>query len=89
MDARNNPGCVQQPRVPFVVAANGPRSMRLAARYGQGWVTTGTGGDDDLDAWWRVVGESARMDEALDAGRPGAGHAGPLPVARRRRRSSR
>ena len=48
VDARSNPGCVQQPRVPFVVAANGPRSMRLVARFGQGWVTTGPG-DDDLD----------------------------------------
>jgi alkanesulfonate monooxygenase SsuD/methylene tetrahydromethanopterin reductase-like flavin-dependent oxidoreductase (luciferase family) len=41
VDARGTPGCVQQPRVPFVVAANGPRSLALAARYGQGWVTNG------------------------------------------------
>ena len=34
VDARSTPGCVQQPRAPFVVAANGPRSMRLAARFG-------------------------------------------------------
>ncbi|MBF9132329.1 LLM class flavin-dependent oxidoreductase [Plantactinospora sp. S1510] len=68
VDARSNPGCVQTPRVPFVVAANGPRSMRLAARYGQGWVTTGLrdGDDDDLDAWWRSVAElSGRLDETL------------------------
>jgi len=70
VDARNNPGCVQQPRVPFVVAANGPRSMRLAARFGQGWVTTGLGGDD-LESWWSSVADLAgRMDEALErAGR--------------------
>ena len=67
VDARNNPGCVQQPRVPFVVAANGPRSMRLAARFGQGWVTTGPGGDD-LAAWWAGVGELvARLDSTLAA----------------------
>lgn len=36
IDARSTPGCVQEPRVPFIVAANGPRSLRLAARYGQG-----------------------------------------------------
>src|SRR5659263_558528 len=30
-----------RPRVPFVIAANGPRAMALAARYGQGWVTYG------------------------------------------------
>ncbi|MEO3743952.1 LLM class flavin-dependent oxidoreductase [Plantactinospora sp. B5E13] len=66
VDARSNPGCVQSPRVPFVVAANGPRSMRLAARYGQGWVTTGAQGSDDIDAWWRSVAElSARLDGIL------------------------
>ncbi|NVI88215.1 LLM class flavin-dependent oxidoreductase [Actinomadura sp. BRA 177] len=37
------PGCVQRPRVPFVIAGNGPRGMRLAARYGTGWVTGGEG----------------------------------------------
>ncbi len=35
------PGCVQRPRVPFVIAGNGPRGMRVAARHGTGWVTTG------------------------------------------------
>lgn len=67
VDARSVPGCVQRPRVPFVVAANGPRSLRLAARYGAGWVTTGRGGGD-LEQWWRGVAElSGRLDEALDA----------------------
>jgi alkanesulfonate monooxygenase SsuD/methylene tetrahydromethanopterin reductase-like flavin-dependent oxidoreductase (luciferase family) len=40
-DVRNVPGCVQRPRIPFAVAATGPRGMRLAARHGQAWVTTG------------------------------------------------
>ncbi|MFD9629140.1 LLM class flavin-dependent oxidoreductase [Streptomyces violascens] len=40
-EARNIPGCVQRPRLPFAVAGNGPRGMKLAARYGQAWVTTG------------------------------------------------
>ncbi|MFI1091798.1 LLM class flavin-dependent oxidoreductase [Streptomyces sp. NPDC020917] len=40
-EARTVPGCVQRPRLPFAVAATGPRGMRLAARYGQAWVTTG------------------------------------------------
>ncbi|MGK5544962.1 LLM class flavin-dependent oxidoreductase [Streptomyces sp. URMC 127] len=40
-EVRNIPGCVQRPRLPFAVAATGPRGMRLAARYGQAWVTTG------------------------------------------------
>ncbi|MGW4382114.1 LLM class flavin-dependent oxidoreductase [Kitasatospora sp. NPDC004531] len=41
VEARNIPGCVQSPRVPFYVAATGPRGLRLAAEYGQGWVTYG------------------------------------------------
>lgn len=68
VDARSTPGCVQRPRVPFVVAANGPRSMRLAVRFGQGWVTTGSS-HDDLDGWWRSVTElSTRLDKTLAAG---------------------
>lgn len=67
VDARGTPGCVQAPRVPFVVAATGPRSMRLAARLGAGWVTTGTR-TEGLDAWWRSVAQAARQfEEVLDA----------------------
>lgn len=40
-EVRNVPGCVQRPRLPFAVAATGPRGLRLAARHGQAWVTTG------------------------------------------------
>ncbi len=40
-EVRNIPGCVQSPRLPFAVAATGPRGLLLAARYGQSWVTTG------------------------------------------------
>ncbi|MER7662176.1 MULTISPECIES: LLM class flavin-dependent oxidoreductase [unclassified Streptomyces] len=41
VEARNIPGCVQRPRLPFAVAATGPRGLKLAAQYGQAWVTTG------------------------------------------------
>lgn len=34
------PGCLQQPRVPFAIAGDGPRGMRLTVRYGDTWVTT-------------------------------------------------
>ncbi|GAA5201528.1 LLM class flavin-dependent oxidoreductase [Rugosimonospora acidiphila] len=66
VDARSTPGCVQSPRVPFIMAADGPRSMRLAARYGAGWVTTGGGSPTaggQLEDWWRGVGERARRFE--------------------------
>jgi alkanesulfonate monooxygenase SsuD/methylene tetrahydromethanopterin reductase-like flavin-dependent oxidoreductase (luciferase family) len=67
VDARNLPGCVQQPRVPFLVAANGPRSIALAARFGDAWVTTGRPGDD-VATWWGGVRDGLRrLDEALRA----------------------
>ncbi|MFC4495517.1 LLM class flavin-dependent oxidoreductase [Streptomyces ovatisporus] len=40
-EVRGVPGCVQRPRLPFAVAATGPRGLLLAARYGEAWVTTG------------------------------------------------
>lgn len=40
-EARMLPGCVQQPRVPLAVAAFGDRAMRVAAKYGDAWVTVG------------------------------------------------
>jgi alkanesulfonate monooxygenase SsuD/methylene tetrahydromethanopterin reductase-like flavin-dependent oxidoreductase (luciferase family) len=75
IEARTVPGCVQQPRVPFVIAATGPRGMALAARFGQGWVTYGdpqglTSGSpaDALDV---VRSQVERLDAACDeAGRP-------------------
>ncbi len=58
----------QRPRVPFLIAANGPRSMRLAARFGSGWVTTGPTTDSDA-AWWAGVRDlAARLDDACAAG---------------------
>ena len=41
VEARTYPGCMQQPRIPFAVAATGPRSMRLVARHASVWVTNG------------------------------------------------
>ncbi len=68
-NGRTLPGCIQQPRVPFIMAANGPRSLRLAARYGAGWVTTGKKADG-YDDWFRGVAELAsRLDDVLD-GKP-------------------
>jgi alkanesulfonate monooxygenase SsuD/methylene tetrahydromethanopterin reductase-like flavin-dependent oxidoreductase (luciferase family) len=68
--ARNVPGPVQRPRLPFVVAANGPRTLRLAARYGTGWVTTGVK-NETLDEWWDGVAGLAKRFEATlaEAGR--------------------
>ena len=65
-NGRTLPGCVQQPRVPFVMAANGPRSLRLATQYGAGWVTTGVK-SPDFDTWFAsVVDLSRRLDDVLE-----------------------
>ncbi|GAA4772697.1 LLM class flavin-dependent oxidoreductase [Streptomyces sanyensis] len=67
-EARNIPGCVQRPRLPFAVAATGPRGLRLAARHGQAWVTTGdpklyeTGTPEQSVAALR--GQAERLDAA-------------------------
>jgi alkanesulfonate monooxygenase SsuD/methylene tetrahydromethanopterin reductase-like flavin-dependent oxidoreductase (luciferase family) len=70
VDARTTLPCVQRPRLPFVVAANGPRLMRLAVRTGSGWATTGSTPRDAGDAaWWRGVSQlAARFDEVLALG---------------------
>jgi alkanesulfonate monooxygenase SsuD/methylene tetrahydromethanopterin reductase-like flavin-dependent oxidoreductase (luciferase family) len=39
-EARAVPGCRQRPRVPFAIAATGPRSMRVAARHAATWVAS-------------------------------------------------
>jgi alkanesulfonate monooxygenase SsuD/methylene tetrahydromethanopterin reductase-like flavin-dependent oxidoreductase (luciferase family) len=66
--ARNLPGCVQLPRIPFVLAADGPRSIAIAARLGDGWVTTGGGSAAGVDAWWCRVGDGiTRFTDALTA----------------------
>jgi alkanesulfonate monooxygenase SsuD/methylene tetrahydromethanopterin reductase-like flavin-dependent oxidoreductase (luciferase family) len=71
VDSRTVPGCVQVPRVPFTVAAAGPRALAVAARYADMWVTYGplapasTAGE-----WYDAV---SRQVEALDAACDAAG----------------
>ena len=40
-DARTIPGCLQQPRVPLAIAAGGRKTLALAARYADTWITYG------------------------------------------------
>ena len=67
-EARTIPGCVQQPRVPFTIAAFGPRGYALTARLGDAWVSTGdptlfeTGTPAESDA--AIAGQIARLDAA-------------------------
>ncbi|MEA2124416.1 MAG: hypothetical protein QOI80_1198 [Solirubrobacteraceae bacterium] len=62
VDARATPGS----QAPFVIAGNAPRSIGLAARLGDGWITTGER-TDDVDTWWRSIADRCvRLEEALD-----------------------
>jgi alkanesulfonate monooxygenase SsuD/methylene tetrahydromethanopterin reductase-like flavin-dependent oxidoreductase (luciferase family) len=63
IDARSTPGCVQTPRVPFVIGALGPKAMRLAAQYGSAWVTTGRPAETDNEYWQGVKKLSERFSE--------------------------
>lgn len=79
-DARMVPGTIAQPRTPFVVAAAGPRTMTLAARYGQGWVTYGAayatedaGGASAQEQWWAALEEQAAQLDAIEAAHRPAG----------------
>jgi alkanesulfonate monooxygenase SsuD/methylene tetrahydromethanopterin reductase-like flavin-dependent oxidoreductase (luciferase family) len=61
-EARGIPGCVQRPRLPFTIAGNGPRGMRLAAEYGQAWVTTGPPGKETSTPDRCLAGVRAQRD---------------------------
>jgi alkanesulfonate monooxygenase SsuD/methylene tetrahydromethanopterin reductase-like flavin-dependent oxidoreductase (luciferase family) len=70
--ARMHPGCLQRPRLPFAVAAGGPRGMRLAARFGTTWVTEGPLGPDGgacgvTAALPALAAELERVDAACTA----------------------
>lgn len=69
--ARSYPGCVQQPRVPFAIAATGPRGMQLAARTGQAWVTTGDPRGTEMlgaaEGSRLVAAQLTRLDDACAA----------------------
>jgi alkanesulfonate monooxygenase SsuD/methylene tetrahydromethanopterin reductase-like flavin-dependent oxidoreductase (luciferase family) len=66
--ARRVPGCVQQPRIPFAVAATGTRGIRLAVRFAESWVTTGEGAlyapadvDTSVNAVRQQIGRADEM----------------------------
>jgi alkanesulfonate monooxygenase SsuD/methylene tetrahydromethanopterin reductase-like flavin-dependent oxidoreductase (luciferase family) len=67
LDARSAPGTVQRPRVPFILAGNARRSIAIAARFGDGWITTGER-CEDVSRWWASVADRAKLlDELLAA----------------------
>ena len=63
----------RSPRLPFVVAAEGRRGLKLAVELADGWLTLGRTADT-LEEWWQAVADvSQRLDDTLDeAGRTSA-----------------
>ncbi len=60
---------LQQPRPPFVIAAQSPRALRLTARYGDAWSTLGgqpVFGSERLPLD-EAVAQTRRQSEVLDA----------------------
>lgn len=70
VDARMVGAPAQSPRVPFVIAANGPKGLGIVVRHASAWVSTGPDGLDG-DAWWAGVETLVRRldDTAHAAGR--------------------
>jgi alkanesulfonate monooxygenase SsuD/methylene tetrahydromethanopterin reductase-like flavin-dependent oxidoreductase (luciferase family) len=69
-EARTFPGCVQRPRLPFAVAGVGPTALRVAARHGQAWVTTGRGSEEPLsprEGAREFGGQLAQLEQACTA----------------------
>jgi alkanesulfonate monooxygenase SsuD/methylene tetrahydromethanopterin reductase-like flavin-dependent oxidoreductase (luciferase family) len=68
IESRTFPGCTQRPRVPFTVAAAGPRGLRVAATHGQTWVTYGPlQSSPDRDEWLAgVTAQSRQLDVACE-----------------------
>ena len=57
----------QSPRVPFVLAANGPKALALVSRFGRGWVTTGPEGVTGEEWWSSIAALATRLDDSAAA----------------------
>ena len=68
-DARMLPGCVQRPRLPLAIAAGGPRTIEIAARHADTWITYGdpTYRETSADAAERIVRAQVATLEAACA----------------------
>lgn len=64
-----------RPRLPLLLAGDGPRQIRFAARKGDGWVTQGGRGADTLDEWFARAQHSWELMAATaqEAGSPCSG----------------
>lgn len=69
--AETIPAPVQQPRPPITIAAHGPRMLRIAARYADGWSSWGGYGVQTEDDFYALTADRAhRFDDlCVDLGR--------------------
>jgi alkanesulfonate monooxygenase SsuD/methylene tetrahydromethanopterin reductase-like flavin-dependent oxidoreductase (luciferase family) len=61
-----HPACVQRPRVPMAIAAAGRAGMRLAARHGQAWVTSGAPNSFESQRWDKAAAIVREQVAALE-----------------------
>jgi alkanesulfonate monooxygenase SsuD/methylene tetrahydromethanopterin reductase-like flavin-dependent oxidoreductase (luciferase family) len=70
VDARMEPGCVQRPRVPFGLAAGGPKGMRVVAKHASSWIVTDDPRDEEAtaeDAYRNLAAQLVNLDKACEA----------------------
>ncbi|MCU1446872.1 LLM class flavin-dependent oxidoreductase [Cryobacterium sp.] len=65
VDARMVGRPAQRPRLPFVIAANGPKGLKLVAEHAAGWVTTGADGAVGEEWWSKVTALVHRLEDTL------------------------
>jgi alkanesulfonate monooxygenase SsuD/methylene tetrahydromethanopterin reductase-like flavin-dependent oxidoreductase (luciferase family) len=66
--AETIPRPVQQPRPPLTIAAHGPRMLRLAARYADGWSSWGGYGIETEDDFYKATRDRCRRFDDYCAG---------------------
>lgn len=67
-ESRTMPGCVQKPRVPFTIAAAGPKALRVVAEQGNTWVTYGPAQPVETpQEWFAGVARQVAMLESICA----------------------
>lgn len=66
-EARTFPGCVQKPRLPLAIAAGAKASMRVAARFGEYWVTIGDYGKGEIDVTSAIALVRSQVTQLEDA----------------------
>lgn len=65
-DALIEPSSYQQPRLPIAVAAGSPRTIDLASRFGDGWITWGDASQADLSVEGTLAAAASQITMLRD-----------------------